>query len=212
MKDKTREILKVLYTDYPALAGISGEIESALEILLGGYRTGNKLLVCGNGGSAADSEHIVGELMKGFRLRRPLPDKIRRGLDEQYQSDHLADQLQEALPAIALTAHTAFATAFNNDVCSETVFAQQVLGYGKKGDILFGISTSGNSANVANAVKVAKVMEIKTIGLTGARGGLLRELCDVTIAVPENETYKIQELHLPVYHALCAAVENERFG
>lgn len=204
--------MKVLYTDYPALAGISGEIESALEILLGGYRMGNKLLVCGNGGSAADSEHIVGELMKGFRLRRPLPDKIRRGLDEQYQSDHLADQLQEALPAIALTAHTAFATAFNNDVCLETVFAQQVLGYGKKGDILFGISTSGNSVNVANAVKVAKVMEIKTIGLTGACGGLLRELCDVTIAVPENETYKIQELHLPVYHALCAAVENERFG
>ena len=212
MKEKTKEILKCLYEDYPVLTVLSGEIESALDILLEGYSNRKKLLVCGNGGSAADSEHIVGELMKGFRLRRPLPDRLRRELDEQYQGEHLADQLQEALPAIALTAHTAFVTAFHNDVSSETVFAQQVLGYGKKGDVLLGISTSGNSRNVANAVRVAKVMEIKTIGLTGARGGVMRELCDVIIAVPENETYKIQELHLPVYHALCAAVENERFG
>lgn len=212
MKERTIEILKSLYTDFPGLQVISGEIEGALDILLEVYKRGNKLLVCGNGGSAADSEHIVGELMKGFRLNRPLSDSMRMEIECQEEGTRLAEFLQEPLPAISLTAHTALSTAFNNDVSSETVFAQQVLGYGKEGDVLLGISTSGNSLNVVNAVRVAKALRIKTIGLTGRHGGKLKDLCDVTIAVPEEETYKVQELHLPVYHALCAAVEYEKFG
>lgn len=212
MKQKTIEILEFLYRDFPVLENIAADIEGALQLLLECYKQGNKLLTCGNGGSAADSEHIVGELMKGFRLERPLSDTMRKVLEDTYQGEQLADNLQGALPAISLSAHTALTTAFNNDVLPENVFAQQVLGYGKKGDVLLGITTSGNSPNVVNAVKVAKVMEIRTIGLTGQEGGLLKEMCDVTIAVPGKETYRIQELHLPVYHALCAAVENEKFG
>lgn len=212
MKKSTVRILNEFYTDFPIMKNISGEIESAVRLLLEAYENGNKLLVCGNGGSAADSEHIVGELMKGFRLKRPLPEQLRKELEEKYQSGHLADYLEGALPAISLTAHTAFATAFHNDVASETVFAQQVLGYGKTGDILLGITTSGNSANVVNAARVARVIGVRTIGLTGEGGGQMKELCDVTIAVPETEVYRVQQLHLPVYHALCAAVENENFG
>ena len=150
--------------------------------------------------------------MKGFRLKRPLPAKLREKMEREFQGEDLADYLQEALPAISLTSQSALMTAFNNDVSPDTVFAQQVLGYGKRGDVLIGITTSGNSRNVINAVKVAKVLGMNTIGVTGAGGGILGNLCDVTIAVPERETYRIQELHLPVYHALCAAVENERFG
>lgn len=212
MKEKTREILKALYIEFPELQRISPKIEGALNLLLEGYQNGNKLLVCGNGGSAADSEHIVGELMKGFRLKRPLPETLRKEIEFQSTGENLADHLEEPLPAISLTAHTALSTAFNNDVSAETVFAQQVLGYGKEGDILLGISTSGNSSNVVNAVKVAKALRMKTIGLTGVQGGRLKELCDITIMVPEEETYRVQELHLPVYHALCAAVEYENFG
>lgn len=212
MKERTKDIFNCLYTNFPALKGFAAEIETAFSILSESYRKGNKVLVCGNGGSAADSEHIVGELMKGFRLKRPLPDKLREKMEEEFQGEHLADYLQEALPAISLTSQSALMTAFNNDVSPDTVFAQQVLGYGKPGDVLLGITTSGNSRNVINAVKVAKVLGMNTIGVTGAGGGKMGELCDITIAVPERETYRIQELHLPVYHALCAAVENERFG
>lgn len=212
MKEKTKDIFNCLYMNFPALKGYAGEIETAFSILSESYRQGNKVLVCGNGGSAADSEHIVGELMKGFRLKRPLPAKLREKMEREFQGVDLADYLQEALPAISLTSQSALMTAFNNDVSPDTVFAQQVLGYGKRGDVLIGITTSGNSRNVINAVKVAKVLGMNTIGVTGAGGGILGNLCDVTIAVPERETYRIQELHLPVYHALCAAVENERFG
>lgn len=212
MKDKTKDIFTCLYINFPALKEFAAEIESAFAILSDSYRQGYKVLVCGNGGSAADSEHIVGELMKGFRLHRPLPASLREKLDREFQGENLADYLQEALPAISLTSQSALMTAFNNDVSPDTVFAQQVLGYGKSGDVLIGITTSGNSRNVVNAVKVANVLGLKTIGVTGAGGGILTKLCDVTITVPERETYRIQELHLPVYHALCAAVENEQFG
>ncbi|MBS5079466.1 MAG: SIS domain-containing protein [Clostridiales bacterium] len=212
MKDKTEDIFTSLYKNFPALKEFAEEIESAFSILSECYRMGNKVLVCGNGGSAADSEHIVGELMKGFRLQRPLSASLREKIDREFQGENLADYLQGALPAISLTSQAALMTAFNNDVSPDTVFAQQVLGYGKCGDVLIGITTSGNSRNVVNAVKVAKVLGMKTIGVTGAGGGILGGLCDVTIAVPERETYRIQELHLPVYHALCAAVENEQFG
>lgn len=212
MKEKTAEILNQLYQDYPVLQELSKELADALDILLDGFEKGNKLLICGNGGSAADSEHIVGELMKGFRLKRPLSGELKCALETQDDGGALAELLQEALPAISLSAHTAFSTAFNNDVSAEHVFAQQVLGYGKEGDILLGITTSGNSKNVVNGVKTAKVLGMRTIGLTGADGGKLKALCDVTITVPEQETYRVQELHIPVYHALCAAVENEKFG
>lgn len=212
MKKKTREILEHLYINFPVLNKLSKEIEESLQILLASYRNGKKLLVCGNGGSAADSEHIVGELMKGFRMERPITKNLRERLEKEYKGEQLADYLQEALPAIALTSHSALTTAIGNDVSAEVIFAQQVLGYGSEGDVLLGITTSGNSSNVVNSIKVARVLGMRTIGFTGAGGGTLLELCDVTIAVPEKETYRIQELHLPVYHALCAMVENEMFG
>ena len=130
MKERTKDIFNCLYMNFPALKGFAGEIETAFSILSESYRRGNKVLVCGNGGSAADSEHIVGELMKGFRLKRPLPDKLREKMEREFQGEHLADYLQEALPAISLTSQSALMTAFNNDVSPDTVFAQQVLGYG----------------------------------------------------------------------------------
>lgn len=211
MKEKTIQIVKELYAGYPALRKNEQEITRALEILLASYQAGNKLLICGNGGSAADSEHIVGELMKGFRLQRPLSEDLKQAINRQYQGEKAADCLQGALPAISLSAHTAFATAFCNDVSPEFVYAQQVLGYGKRGDVLLGITTSGNSRNVVNAVKIARAVGVSTIGLTGENPGQMKQLCDVTIAVPEAETYRAQELHVPVYHALCAALESENF-
>lgn len=211
MKDKTIQIINALYAEYPALQKNEQEIARALGILLESYRAGNKLLICGNGGSAADSEHIVGELMKGFRLQRPLSEELRQAINRQYQGEEAADCLQGALPAISLSAHTALATAFSNDVSPEFVYAQQVLGYGKKGDVLLGITTSGNSRNVVNAVKIARAVGVKTIGLTGESPGQMESLCDVTIAVPDAETFRAQELHVPVYHALCAALESEIF-
>jgi D-sedoheptulose 7-phosphate isomerase len=165
------------------------------------FASGGKLLVCGNGGSAADADHIVGELMKGFYKKRSLP------AEEASKLGEYARYLQGALPAIALTQHAALSTAFLNDVNPEMGFAQQVYGYGRDGDVLLGISTSGNSKNVCNAVRVAMNLGIKTIGLTGRKGGRLSEISDVCIGVPADITADIQELHLPIYHTLCAMLE-----
>lgn len=205
--------IHALLENYPDLEVCRQELIKAFELLRDTYHNKRKVLICGNGGSAADSEHIVGELMKGFVLKRPLPDAVRRQLVEQYpeDGDFLADNLQGALPAISLVSHSALISAFVNDVSAETVFAQQVYGYGQPGDALLSISTSGNSANVVRAVQVARVMEMVTIGLTGSKGGKLHSLCDVTIRVPRTLTHHIQELHLPVYHALCIALEEEFF-
>lgn len=176
------------------------------------YRQSGKVLVCGNGGSAADAEHIVGELMKGFRSRRPLPETDIAKLRKLYGSEgeKLARRLQGTLAAISLVSQSSLCTAITNDVCADMVFAQQVFGYGRAGDALIGISTSGNAANVINAVKVARALNLRTIALSG-EGGTLKELAEITISVPSSETARIQELHMSIYHALCAALEAELF-
>lgn len=206
--------LESLIKTYPDLEICQPGLYQAFTLLKNSFAQGGKILICGNGGSAADSEHIVGELMKGFILRRPLPEKVRQRFKDYFpeEGDYLADHLQGALPAISLVSHSALISAFVNDVAAETVFAQQVYGYGRKGDILLAISTSGNSANVVRAVQVAKVLGLSTIGLTGNKGGKLSELCDVTIKAPRDQTHQIQELHLPIYHALCISLEAEFFG
>ena len=172
------------------------------------------MLVCGNGGSAADAEHIVGELMKGFLLpRRLTPDiqsKLRKSAGED--GERLCVSLQIALPAISLASHTSLLSAFGNDVGVHLAFAQQVLGYGAAGDVLLGISTSGKSENVILALKTARSLGLVTLGLTGLSGGLMSECCDVTIKAPADNTHEIQEYHLPIYHAVCAEVEAHFFG
>lgn len=203
-----------LIKTYPDLEVCRQDLEETCAILKNSISKKGKLLICGNGGSAGDSEHIVGELMKGFISKRPLPDAMRQRFRDAFpeEGDYLADNLQGAIPAISLVSHSALITAFINDVSAETIYAQQVYGYGQETDSLLAISTSGNSANVVRAVQVAKVLGLATIGLTGQKGGKLLELCDVTIRVPRELTHHIQELHLPVYHALCIALEDEFFG
>lgn len=197
---------------YKALTCVKEEILKAYEILESCYENGGKLLIAGNGGSCADAEHIVGELMKGFVKRRVVSDEFAKKLTEAdpERGKELAQKLQGGLPAIALTGHPGLSTAFLNDVDGDLIYAQQTYGYGKKGDVLLGISTSGNSKNVMFAMAAAKALGMKTIGLTGKDGGQLKTAADVAIVVPESETFKIQELHLPVYHALCLMLE-ERF-
>lgn len=207
-------IIDDLMERYPALITCKASILVSAEQITACYRNGGKLLVCGNGGSAADADHIVGELMKGFLLRRPVGEAFRNAYRTLFpgQEEDFCARLQGALPAISLCAHSALMTAYANDVADDMIYAQQVLGYGCKGDLLVAISTSGNSANIVNAVKAAKALGVVTIALTGAGGGALKSLCDVAVTVPDTETYRIQEYHLPVYHALCAIAEQEFFG
>lgn len=196
-------MMKELLTRYPNLKQCCESIEEARKILISAYKNGGKVLVCGNGGSAADCEHIVGELMKGFKMRRSVcDDRI---------PERLRKNLQGALPAISLPAQCAILTAFINDVKPDMMYAQLVYGYAKENDLVIGLSTSGNSKNVVNAITVAKSMGVKTLSLTGEKESELSNLSDVTVRVPETETFKIQELHLPVYHYLCAEVEKEMF-
>ena len=204
--------LEELVERYPVLAGVKAQVREAYELLEACYENGGKLLIAGNGGSCADGEHIVGELMKGFVKRRAVPGDFAQALfkADPERGKELAGKLQGGLPAIALTGHPGLSTAYLNDVDGDMIYAQQAYGYGRKGDVFLGISTSGNSKNVMYAMAVAKALEMKTIGLTGRDGGLLKKAADVAIAVPETETFKIQELHLPVYHALCLMLE-ERF-
>lgn len=196
--------MKELLARYPQLNTCAKEIETVLELMIDTYKKGGKILVCGNGGSSADADHIVGELMKGFKLPRKVAD-------ERIPQD-LRGKLQEALPAISLSAHTSLMTATINDNDADMIFAQQVYGYANENDLLIAISTSGNSKNVVYAVKVAKALGVKAIALTGEMGGILKEMADITICAPSTETYKIQEYHLPIYHWLCAKVEEEIFG
>lgn len=205
--------LEELIARYPALAPIGHQIEAAYKILEEAYESGHKLLIAGNGGSCADAEHIVGELMKGFVKPRKVDADFAEALkaaDEELSTE-LIDKLQGGLPAIALTGHAALTTAYLNDVTGLLCFAQQTYGYGKEGDVLLGISTSGNSQNVLYAMAVARAKGMKVIGLTGRDGGKMAEKADVSIVVPEQETYKIQELHLPIYHALCLMLEEHFF-
>jgi D-sedoheptulose 7-phosphate isomerase len=207
------DYLHRLVERYPVLSGVREDIFECYRIIRDAFGAGGKLLLAGNGGSAADCEHIAGELMKGFMKRRSPPSGYLAEL-EKTSPEHaawLGPRLQGALPAIALTAHTGLSSACINDIDGNIVFAQQVYGYGKAGDVFLGISTSGNAKNVVYAAVTARAKGLKTAALTGGDGGSLVKYADAAIVVPERETYKIQELHLPVYHILCLMLEEYFF-
>ena len=206
-------MLNELVMRYPVLGIVRDDVNKAYSLLEACYENGGKLLIAGNGGSAADAEHIVGELMKGFVKRRPLPKELKRALidTDPIRGSELSEKLQQGLPAIALTGHAGLTTAFMNDVDGSMTYAEQVLGYGREGDVFLGISTSGNSKNVLYAAVTAKAKGLKVIGLLGRDGGRIRGYCDTAVVVPEQETFKIQELHLPVYHAICLMLEEYFF-
>lgn len=206
-------MLNELLTRYPVLKGCEKDIVAAKDALIACYENGGKLMLCGNGGSCADCDHIVGELMKGFVKMRPLSDEKKQSMKKASPAldDELLGKLQCGLPAISLPSLPVLNSAFCNDVDPELIYAQSLLALAKPGDVLIAISTSGNAKNVFAAVKVARALGVTVIGLTGCKGGKLREYADIPICVPESETFKIQELHLPVYHYLCAAVEAHFF-
>lgn len=214
LKENVKKHIELLCERYPALKSVENDIAGAYQILEDSYKNGGKLLVAGNGGSAADAEHIVGELMKGFKLsRKPQKDFAEKLIRENTElGTVLAENLQGALPAIALDGHLALSTAYMNDCEPFLCFAQQVNGYGKEGDVFLGISTSGNSKNVLYAATTAHAKGMKVVGLTGEKNNMLEEMSDVCIKVPQTETYMIQELHLPVYHCLCLMLEDEFFN
>ncbi len=202
--------MEELLTRYPALAVCKDDILAALSLMLDTYRKGGKIMVCGNGGSCADAQHIVGELMKGFLLRRPMTEEQKKMFADilgEEDAELFAARMQRGIPAMALDGATGLLTAYANDVDADYIYAQQVFACGQKNDLLIGISTSGNSKNVVNAMKAAKAMGIAGVSLTGAKESKLSALSSVTIRVPETETFKVQELHLPVYHYLCAEME-----
>ena len=198
---------------YPALDQCGEDIKAAVSAIVACYEAGGKVMLCGNGGSAADCDHIVGELMKGFLKLRPVSDEAREQMKKASPEldDELIGKLQCGLPAIALPYISALNSAFCNDVDPELIYAQSLFALAKRGDVLIAMSTSGNAKNVFAAVKVARALGVTVIGLTGSKGGKLFEHSDICIRVPENETFKIQELHLPVYHYICAAVEEHFF-
>jgi len=198
---------------YPVLASVENEIRTAYQVLERAYTNHKKLLVGGNGGSCADAEHIVGELMKGFVKKREIPKTMQErllGLDQEL-GKQLANGLQSSLRAIAITGHAGLSTAFANDVDPEMTYAQQVNGYGDEGDVLLAISTSGNSKNLIYAALTARAKNMPVVLLSGKDGGKLRAIADVSIVVPNQKTYQIQELHLPIYHALCLQLEDKFF-
>ena len=199
--------LQLLLQRYPQLRPLEKEIVCAFEILKASFSTGGRLYICGNGGSAADAEHIVGELMKDFCKKRPVPSSFA----EKLQEPQLAQGLHGALPAVSLCSQTALSTALINDGDPAFVFAQQVYGYGRAGDVLLGLSTSGNSKNVVYAAEVAKALDMKVIAITGENGGRLAQLSDAAICLPAMQTHEVQELTLPLYHALCLMLEEHFF-
>ena len=202
-----------LISRYPVLSKVKKEILEAYYVLEECFSRDGKLLIAGNGGSAADAEHMAGELIKRFQKPRPISKSFASKLRaiDPVRGDNLACNLERGLMAIPLVAHEALTTAYINDVDGQGVFAQQLLGFGRKGDVFLGISTSGNSQNIMSATVVARALDIKVIGLTGADGGELASVSDVVIKVPETETFIIQELHLPVYHCLCLMLEDHFF-
>lgn len=214
LETRLQKHIDLLLVRYPVLTKVKEDIINAYLVMEECYLNEGKLLVAGNGGSAADSEHITGELMKRFKIPRPVNEEFANKLIaiDPVRGKELAHNLERSLIAIPLVTHEALSTAYINDVDGLGVFAQQLFGFGKSGDVFLGISTSGNSKNIILAAIVAKAMGIKVVGLTGAGGGELAEISDVVIKVPETETYMIQELHLPVYHCLCLMLEDKFFG
>ena len=207
-------ILDELISRYPRLENLRSEIGKAAGCLISCYRHGNKVLICGNGGSSSDSDHIAGELLKSFENRRPLNESLKERLqsESKERGSYLAEKLQAGLPAISLSAHTGLMTAVANDTDASLVYAQQVAGFGTSGDVLLGLSTSGNAQNVLDAALTARAIGMTVIGMTGETGGKLKSFCDILINVPERRTAYVQELHLPVYHTLCLMTENHFFG
>ena len=217
MRSLDRKLLKhidLLIERYPRLGSIRQELIDGYLLMEESYENGGKLLIAGNGGSAADAEHIAGELMKRFKRPRPVSEDFAKKLIEidPELGEPLSRNLERSLMAIPLVAHEALTTAYINDVDGLGVFAQQLLGYGRAGDVFLGISTSGNSRNIMNATVVARALGVKVIGLTGADGGQLASVADVAVKAPEKETYMVQELHLPIYHCWCLMLEERFFG
>jgi len=210
---KSEDALDELISRIPALESCKQEISLAAEAITSCFKSGGTLLACGNGGSCADADHMVGELMKSFEKKRSLPEALKKRLltASPKRGAYLADQLQAALPAISLCSQSSLTTAISNDMDAALVFAQQVAGYGRKGDVLLAISTSGNSQNVVDAAITAKAKEMIVVGVTGQEGGKLHSYSDITIRVPAESTARVQEYHLPVYHALCRIIENRLF-
>ena len=214
LEERLVKHIELLMKRYPKLESLRQNIIDAYLVMEECYEHDGKLLIAGNGGSAADSEHIAGELMKRFKIARPVPQKFAEELCDMdsIRGKELAKKLERGLMAIPLVAHEALTTAYINDVDGLGVFAQQLYGFGRRGDVFLGISTSGNSKNILNATVVARALGIKVIALTGSQGSELAKVADVAIKVPENETYMIQELHLPVYHCLCMMLEDRFFN
>lgn len=212
MKDSTKKILTELCERYPALTDVALDVEKAFEFLCECFANGNRVYLCGNGGSASDCEHIVGELVKSFKKCRPLSAAYTEALQGYGEiGNELCAALEGGLPAVSLCGHPALSTAFANDKNPMLTFAQQVHVWGKEGDVLLTLSTSGNSKNCVYATVAAKAKGMRVVFLGGGTGGSLKGLADVSVVVPEKETYKVQELHLPVYHCLCAMLEEEFF-
>jgi D-sedoheptulose 7-phosphate isomerase len=211
---KNKKIIDELVLRHARLAIVKEPVEQAAAALIACYSRRGKVLICGNGGSSADADHIVGELMKGFENLRPVDDSLKNQLKSvsSERGEYLASKLQQALPAISLTAHQALITAVANDTDADLIFAQQVMGYGSKGDVLIAISTSGNARNVLDAIITARAGGLTVIGITGEPGGKMKTMCDILINVPESRTAYVQELMLPVFHALCLMVEDHFFG
>ena len=214
LEPRLQKHIDLLLQRYPALSPIADELINGYLLMQESYQQGGKLLAAGNGGSAADAEHIVGELMKRFKLPRPVPADLAEKLSavDPARGAALAASLEMPLTAISLPAHEASITAFINDVGSADVYAQQLLGYGRPGDVFLAISTSGNSENIMRAIVVAKALGMKVVGLTGRTGGRMGPMCDVAVHAPETETYMIQEFHLPIYHCWCLMLEDFFFG
>jgi D-sedoheptulose 7-phosphate isomerase len=207
--DQVKRVIVSMLGNVPELSPLVDGTVLCAQMIIDCYNKGKKVLLCGNGGSSADCDHIVGELMKGFMKKRPLTKEQEDLLKVRFkdQWENVKGKLQQGLPAISLCVHHGLITAFCNDVDPDLVYAQQVLGYGNEEDVLMALSTSGNSVNVVNAVKTAKAFGLKVIGFTGRSGGMLKELCDLCLCAPADDTYRVQEYHLSIYHAVCAAVE-----
>lgn len=215
MKNKTERILNELIEKYPKLDYLEERLRNLIEKTVKSIRANGKILVCGNGGSASDSEHIVGELLKKFYIDRPIEDDFKNNLRKncnEYEYEYMSSNMEGAIPAISLVSQTTFLTAYGNDVNFDMIYAQQVYAYGNENDILIALSTSGNSSNVYYAAKAAKSKGMMVISLTGEDGGKLKSTSDILLNVPLDETYQVQEYHLPLYHFICRALEYEIFG